>query len=100
MIGDSLDDFLMLHEFAIAVTFTSIAGDVIVKGIFDKRGTVINGLVLEAARLIGEKSTVNRGWTCSIDGEAYVVLYVENGTGDFCEYFMRNVTVAQDRDIE
>ena len=100
MLGDDISPFLSLNDFAIEVRFANNDVDFYdLNGIFDNKGTVIRGVVLEAARLVAEKSKVDKGWMCEIDDLNFEVLYKVNGQGNYCEYILKNITDIADRVI-
>lgn len=99
MIEDDLSDFFGNDEFDIEVNFTSDDSFLTLNGIFDLAGTFENGMVLEDCRFVSEKSTIDKGWVCEIEGESYVVVYKVNGAGNYCEYFLENITDKLSRNV-
>ena len=99
MLLDDISDFINPDDFAIVIRFTSDDDFADLTGIFDKQGTEIGGLVLDSARFLSRESNVDRGWTCAIFEDDYEVVYVTTGNGNYSEYFLRNITDADERNI-
>jgi len=96
VIGDQLDLFFVINEFAIAVEFTIDDRVATLNVLFDREGDIIDGVILEAARLIGEPSDVEQGWSCEIEGVRYQVMSKTPILDGMFEYVLEYVT---DRDL-
>lgn len=99
MIND-LTPFLSTKEFAISVRFSSADDFADIEGIFDDEGSEVSGVVIGTARLISKKSNIDKGWTCTINDRSFVVLFKVNDVHDFCEYYLRDVSSQNDRDVQ
>ena len=99
MLGDDLTPFLNTKEFARDVRFTSSEDFADLRGIFDDEGSEVNNIVIETARFISTQSNVDKGWECEINAKQYRVLFKREDLGNYCEYFMRDITGQASRDI-
>lgn len=99
MIND-LTPFLSTKEFAINVRFSSADDFADVDGIFDDEGSEIKGVVIGTARFVSKKSNIDKGWLCEINERSFKVLFKVNDVHDYCEYFLRDVSGQDTRDVQ